>query len=320
MLFSPECFPLQSFNRLSHLVFAHQYQKVEPYRRWVNCVKERGQEDEQPVFLPIQVFKSAEVYDFENPPEVVFTSSGTTGTSPSRHFIASLAWYRQIVLEGFRRALGPPESFNYLFLLPGYLERPDSSLVHMAQFLHEASGNVYDPFFKKDYQALWDQLLKLAKKGKPLVLLGVTYALLEFVQSFHGLFPNMIIIETGGMKKQGPEVSKEELRNILREAFPKARIMSEYGMTELHSQAYATEDGLFKAPPWMRVWIQVPDDPFAPLSNQGEGRLMITDLANLHSCAFLATEDIGEVFPDGRFTVKGRLEAADLRGCHLLID
>lgn len=320
MLFTPEAFPLQSADRLSGVLFELQYKKVEPYRQWVDFLKTGSTVSDGPVFLPIQIFKSAAVYDFETPPEVVFTSSGTTGMAPSRHFIASLSWYRQIVLEGFRRAIGPPASFNYLFLLPGYLERPDSSLVHMAHFLHQTSGNNYNPFFKRDFKALWERLLTLSKEKKPLVLLGVTYALLEFAQCYQGYFPDLIILETGGMKKQGPEVSKEELRSLLREAFPLSRIMSEYGMTELHSQAYAGENGFFRAPPWMRVRVQDPDDPLGPVRESGEGRLMITDLANLHSCAFLATEDFGEVFPDGSFAVKGRLEAADLRGCHLLID
>jgi len=283
-------------------------------------MKTRGPEGEQPIFLPIQIFKSAEVYDFKAPPEAVFTSSGTTGSVPSRHLIASLSWYRQIVLEGFRQAVGPPDSFRYLFLLPGYLDKPDSSLVHMARFLHESSGEDYNPFFKWNYGTLWDALLALNNEEKPLVLLGVTYALREFCRLYQGDFPKLTIIETGGMKKQGPEIDKEELRSHLRKAFPKSRIMSEYGMTELHSQAYAGEDGIFKPPPWMRLRIQDPDDPLGPVRDWGEGRLMIIDLANFHSCAFLATEDLGEVLPDGRFMVKGRLEAADVRGCHQLMD
>lgn len=320
MLFTPKHFPLKSFDKLSQWLYEHQYEKVKPYREWVDFVNVRGQKSASPVYLPVQIFKYSEVYDFEAPPEVVFSSSGTTGSAKSRHLIPSLSWYRQIVLEGFRQALGPPESYRYLFLLPGYLDKPDSSLVYMAHFLHKSTGKQYNPFFKWDYQALWNALLAFNDEKEPLILLGVTYALLEFCQSYQGEFPELTIIETGGMKKQGPEIGKEELRSLLREAFPKSRIMSEYGMTELHSQAYAGDDGIFKPPPWMRLRVQDPDDPLGPVQDWGEGRLMIIDLANLHSCAFLATEDVGEILPDGRFMVKGRLEAADLRGCHLMMD
>lgn len=321
MLFAPGGFPQEVFSSLVNTLFERQYARVRVYRVWVDAVtKLKGADLAPPYFLPVQAFKTEEVYDFDKAPEKIFVSSGTTGTPNARHYIASLEWYRRIVLEGFRRAVGPAEAYRFFFLLPGYLDRPDASLVHMAQFLHEAGGSEHNPYFKHNIQALTESLEKPTQEERPTVLMGVTYALMDLALTYKNHSSNLIIIETGGMKRQGPEVSKEELKNRLREAFPNASIMSEYGMTELHSQAYAFEDGLFRTPPWMRVQVQDTEDPLAPAKDTGEGRLLITDLANIHSCAFVATEDVGEVLPDGSFRLKGRLHASDLRGCHLMMD
>lgn len=319
MRFAPEAFPREAFGPWAKVLFEKQSSEVDPLKKWRDFLISEGRSLKSDiVYLPIQFFKTSDVYDFSQPAEAVFCSSGTTGSQVSRHFIASLAWYRQVVLAGFERVLGPPQQYAFLFLLPGYLERPHASLVQMARFLHEASTETHQAFFKRDFVGLSAQIENLSKNGKPILLLGATYALLEWSEKFQGYYPQLTIMETGGMKRQGKEISKEELYDRLKKAFPASRILSEFGMTELHSQAYALSEGLFHCPPWMRVMVQEADDPLGPALATGEGRLLITDLANLHSCAFIATEDLGRVYEDGRFKVLGRLADADVRGCHLM--
>ncbi|MCS6982175.1 MAG: acyl transferase [Flavobacteriales bacterium] len=304
---------------LARRIHEHQRAFVAPYREWVEFFGAKEYVGWQGIsFLPIAFFKTREVYDFQSPAEAIFESSGTSGIQPSRHFVFSLKWYHEVASAIFHQAVGPPQEFHFLFLLPGYLERPHSSLVSMARALHQLSGQPHNPFFIHDFQGLKKVLHHFLGHNKRVILWGVTHALLDFAKVWDGEAQGLIVIETGGMKGRGPEISREALWEILQEAFPGAQVKSEYGMTELLSQAYTDESGLFRPPPWMRVFVQDSDDPLSALQESGQGVLHIADLANVHSCAFIATEDLGEVRPDGRFRVTGRLSAADLRGCQLM--
>ena len=321
MIFRPEAFPRESFMSCAHELFSIQSDQVKPFHEWLKNLDFKGGFDLTRIpFLPIQLFKSSDVYDFHEPPEAIFTSSRTTGNTPSRHWIARLQWYESILCATFENFFSDVRDYAFLFLLPGYFQRPDASLVYMAQTLHKKSERKHEAFFNDDFKSLNKTLEKLCQSDIRVVLLGVTYALLDFSKKTSADYDNLIIIETGGMKRMGPEISKPELFEKLNQAFPQAELFSEYGMTELHSQAYCKSGEPFTCPPWMRVLVRDPDDPFAPAHQEGKGVLQIIDLANIHSCAFISTEDLGTVYSDGRFEVHGRLDDAEIRGCQLLYE
>lgn len=269
-------------------------------------------------FLPISFFKTHRVTTTAFEPEAVFESSGTTGQQSSRHFVRSLSLYEKSFLSGFERRFGPAAGYCILALLPSYLERGNSSLVYMADVLIRRSGHPQSGFYLYDLERLSAVLGGLRERGQKTVLLGVTYALLDFAERFPQPLPQTLIMETGGMKGRKEELTREELYDRLKAAFRTERIFSEYGMTELLSQAYA-ENGRFQAPPWMKAFLREETDPLQLLSQPGRtGALNLVDLANVYSCAFIATDDLGRLHADGSFEVLGRMDNSDIRGCSLL--
>lgn len=305
-------------------LFRHQAIHTAVYARYLELLETDPLQIAVPrqiPFLPIRFFKSHTVYNAPTPPESVFTSSATTGMTPSRHPVDSLARYKENSIGIFRQFYGDPEQYTILALLPSYLERPGSSLVTMMQALMEESGGRAEGFYLHNHKELYLRLQDLAREGRRVWLLGAAFALLDFAEAHKITHPDLIVVETGGMKGRGEELSREELHRRLKKGFPLSSIHSEYGMAELFSQAYACqEDGFFQCPPTMQVYIRDLQDPFAYLEDGLRGGVNIIDLANSHSCAFLETEDLGFRLPDGRFQILGRIPAAERRGCNMLID
>ena len=270
-------------------------------------------------FLPIEFFKHHQVRSVEQEPEVVFSSSGTTGSATSKHEVADVSLYTRSFRLAFEQFYGTPQDMAILALLPSYAERTGSSLIYMVDDLISQSQYPESGYFLYDHQALHAALLALKEKGTPTLLLGVTYALLDFVEHYSVDFSRLTVMETGGMKGRRRELIREEVHSSLCKGFNVSHIHSEYGMTELLSQAYARQDGLFQCPPWMQVSIRDTNDPFTPLPHGRTGAINIIDLANLNSCSFIATQDLGKVHEDGRFEVLGRFDQSDIRGCNLLV-
>lgn len=268
-------------------------------------------------FLPISLFKHRLVMTGRWTPEAIYTSSGTTGTEVSRHAVSSVSSYLHHARRTFELFYGPLTDFHVLCLLPSYLERTGSSLVAMANDFVLASGSIHSGFYLNDLDALATALDSL-RDGRKVLLLGVTFALLDFAEQFELDLSHCVVMETGGMKGRRPEITREELHGILTRSFNVPVIHSEYGMTELLSQAYSTGAGLFKCPPTMRVLLREIDDPFSP-EYRGTGVIRVIDLANHHSCAFIESQDLGRVHENGDFEVLGRLDNSDLRGCNLLV-
>lgn len=272
------------------------------------------------LFLPISFFKHFEIKtgnDWQE--EHTFESSRTTGQSPSRHFIKSLDWYEKVCLQGFHHFF-PQQKYAIFALLPGYLERTNASLVHMVKGWMNEFGLPESGFFLDNMEELAKRLNKAYQEGKPVLLIGVTFALLDFAEGFPTHVPNAIIMETGGMKGRREELTRHQVHSRLKEAFGVAQVVSEYGMTELMSQAYALENGRFQTPPWMKVHISDIHLSSLPKHVGKTGRINIIDLGNIHSCSFIATDDIGRMFEDGSFEVLGRLDNAELRGCNLMYE
>lgn len=270
--------------------------------------------------LPIQLFKQYELKTGEWPNEAVFSSSGTTGVQTSRHAVRSLADYTHNAQRGFEAFYGPLSNYCFLALLPAYLEREGSSLVYMVEEFVRLSRYPQSGFYLYDHAALRKTLAECAAQNIPTVLIGVSFALWDLAESGTLNFPNLIVMETGGMKGRRRELTRSELHQILSEGLGVAHIHSEYGMTELLSQAYSKEEGIFYPSPTMRVWTRELNDPFTPTLPARTGVLNTIDLANLDSISFIATEDLGKVNADGSFEVLGRLDASDMRGCNLLVE
>jgi hypothetical protein len=269
-------------------------------------------------FLPISLFKTHAVLSGNLPVEKVFTSSGTTGLSLSKHAVCNLSFYEKSFTTCFQQFYGSPKSYAILCLLPSYLEREGSSLIYMAEKLVEKSGHPDSGFFLKSEGKLTDILEKRERKGKKSFLLGVSFALLDFAENNPMPLKHTTVMETGGMKGRRKEMTRMELHQILTEAFGLDVIHSEYGMTELLSQAYSKGEGRYYCPPWMRVLVREEDDPFS-VKETGAGILCIIDLANMYSCSFIETADVGRVYADGSFEVLGRIDNSDIRGCSLLV-
>jgi phenylacetate-coenzyme A ligase PaaK-like adenylate-forming protein len=269
-------------------------------------------------FLPVSFFKTHPVRTGDFTPETVFESSGTTGSVTSRHEVKDLGLYRQSFTAGFEHFYGPVGEWCVIGLLPAYLERSHSSLVLMVHELIGRSGHPDSGFYLYEHDALYDLLQRLERQQQKTLLIGVTFALLDFAEKYSLSLRHTIVMETGGMKGRRRELTREELHAYLKQRLGLTAIHAEYGMTELLSQAYSRGEGLFACPPWMKVLVRREDDPLE-VSTQGEGLLNIIDLANIWSCSFLATEDIGRIGLDGGFEVSGRVDNSDIRGCSLLI-
>lgn len=270
-------------------------------------------------FLPISAFKTHRVISQTQNPELVFESSGTTGMERSRHYISDPELYKKSFLTAFSLQYGHPASYCILALLPSYLERKTSSLVYMCRELMAISGHELNGFFLDNMAEMHARMEVLRNSGTPTLIIGVSFALLDMAERFPMYFPELILMETGGMKGRREEITRASLHNQLRQAFGVKQVHSEYGMTELLSQAYAVADGMFNAPPWMQVLIRDPEDPFTLLPTGQTGCINIIDLANVHSCSFIATDDLGKLHENGQFEVLGRFDHSDLRGCNLLM-
>jgi phenylacetate-coenzyme A ligase PaaK-like adenylate-forming protein len=313
---------LADFTSLALEVFRYQYEHNKVYQQFASALSVHPatvDRIEKIPFLPIEFFKNHEVVTGSFQEKVIFTSSGTTGMQTSKHYVKDLALYEESVLQGFRDFFGAPEEYVFLALLPSYLEREGSSLVHMAKKLMEWSGDPRGGFYLHDYEKLSRVLSELQNEKKKVVLLGVTYALLDLAEQFPVQFPDLILMETGGMKGNRKEMVREELHAQLKSAFGVDKIFSEYGMTELLSQAYSLGKGHFEMPPWMRVLIRDVNDPLTILQEGKTGGINVIDLANIHSCSFIATQDLGKKLPTDGFEVLGRFDNSDIRGCNLLV-
>lgn len=298
-------------------LFRRQAQQCAPYRQYIELlgVDPRSVERVEDIpFLPISLFKSHDVYCGDMEPEKVFTSSSTTGQIPSRHMMHSLALYERAFTEAFEQFYGEAAGWSIFGLLPSYLQREGSSLVYMVDRLIARCGS--GGFYLDEYEKL---LSDMASDPKPKILLGVSYALWDLAEQYAPKLRDTVVMETGGMKGRRKELAKAEFHQILTSAFGVERIHSEYGMAELTSQAYSSGEGIFRSPRWMRVLTRDVNNPLRVLPAGLRGALNIIDLANVWSCAFIATQDVGRAFADGSFTVEGRLSGAEIRGCNLLV-
>ncbi len=275
---------------------------------------------EQIPFMPISLFKTHKVLANDLTEELVFTSSGTTGMPTSKHYVAYVDWYQQSYRMGFELAFGSPKQYCILALLPSYLERGGSSLVYMVEDLIQSSHHPSSGFYLNQYDQLAHTIIQLEQQKQPTLLIGVSYALLDLIERHQFKLNYTKIIETGGMKGQRKELIKEEFYTNLKEGFGVYTIYSEYGMTELLSQAYSNADGMYNCPPWMQVLIRDVNDPFHYMPKSKSGGINIIDLANRYSCSFLATQDLGQINADGSFGVLGRFDHSDIRGCNLLVN
>ena len=305
------------FSAAALALFRFQAERCEPYRRYVELLGINPAEVsciEDIPFLPIELFKSHTIYCGEGEPEMVFTSSSTTGQTPSRHPMAQLSIYERAFTEAFRTFYGAPEQYGIYALLPSYLQRKGSSLIYMADRLIAEAGS--GGFYLDEYEKL---IADMEADPKPKILLGVSYALWDLAERYAPKLHNTVVMETGGMKGYREEIPKEELHRILCEGFGVERIHSEYGMAELTSQAYSSGEGIFRAPQWMKILVRDINDPFCLLPAGARGGVNIIDLANIYSCAFIETQDVGRTFADGSFAIEGRIDRSEIRGCNLLV-
>lgn len=298
------------------------------YRQYadsVHIIPEKVDAVEKIPFLPIQFFKTNVIKTTEYEPQITFESSGTTKSVNSKHYVKNLDLYKTNFTKCFELFYGPASEWCIIGLLPSYLERKNSSLITMAEELIKQSGHSLSGFYLNDHKKLYHTLLHNEILQQPTLLIGVTFALLDFTENYSMHLSNTVIMETGGMKGRREEIIREEVHEILIKKTGVRQIHSEYGMTEILSQAYSRGEGIFKCPPWMKVLIRSEDDPFsiqtAPLSAERTetGIINIIDLANIYSCAFIATDDMGKLHHNGAFEVLGRCDDSDIRGCSLMI-
>lgn len=271
-------------------------------------------------FLPISFFKNFEILSNTNKVQQTFFSSGTTGTNLSKHLLTDLTIYTKSYSKGFESFYGEITDYTILALLPNYLEREGSSLVYMVGDLIKKTKNINSGFFLNNLDELCHKLDELNKKNKKVLLIGVSFALLDLIEKQHFQLKNTIIMETGGMKGKRKELIRTELHEKLCDGFGVKKIHSEYGMTELLSQAYSIGNGVFKTPNWMKILIRDTEDALTLLPNEKTGGINVIDLANVNSCSFIATQDLGKTFEDGSFEILGRFDNSDIRGCNLMVD
>jgi phenylacetate-coenzyme A ligase PaaK-like adenylate-forming protein len=311
----------QQFNDVALEIFHYQYGQNPVYRQFVDGLGvnvDDIQSFDRIPFLPIGFFKTHRVVTGIFDEEVVFESSGTTGATMSRHFVADFSLYEESFTRTWNLFFGDISQYNIFALLPSYLEKQNSSLVYMVDRLMWKSDQAYGGFYLHDLEKLAAEIQSALSDTKKVMLLGVTYALLELAEKFPMPLPGALVVETGGMKGRREEITRSELHQTLKNAFGVPAIHSEYGMTELLSQAWSKGYGLFTCPPWMKVLISDTNDPLSLLPEGRTGGINIIDLANIHSCSFIATQDLGKLHPDDRFEVLGRFDSSDIRGCSLL--
>ena len=303
-------------------VFRHQFKNNAIYRSFCDLLYIHSsdvKEIEEIPFLPIQFFKSHAVLSSTQAVKETFTSSGTTGSSVSKHMVTDLSWYTKSYTKGFEYFYGPIEEYTVLGLLPNYLERDGSSLIYMVDDFIKKPNKPSSGFYLNNLTELSKTLIALDKKGEKVLLIGVTFALLDLIERQQFKLQNTIIMETGGMKGRRKEMIREELHEILCAGFGVSKIHSEYGMTELLSQGYSSGDGVFDCPPWMKILARDTEDALTMVGTNKTGGLNVIDLANYNSCSFIATQDLGKVDNNGSFEVLGRFDHSDIRGCNLMV-
>ncbi len=312
----------KQFEKIALKVFRFQYENNKVYREFCELLHiEKGKVKslQQIPFLPIQFFKSHDILSSTNTVKETFTSSGTTGMITSKHLITDLTLYEDSYRKAFSEFYGTIENYVVLALLPSYLERTGSSLIYMVKDLIELSNNQDSGFYLNNYDELISKLIELDSSGQNVVLIGVTYALLDLIEQQNFQLKNTIIMETGGMKGKRKEIIREELHELLCNGFGVSSIHSEYGMTELLSQAYSLGDGIFECPNWMTVLIRDTEDALSYVEIGKTGGINVIDLANINSCSFIATQDLGKKYPNNTFEVLGRFDNSDIRGCNLMV-
>lgn len=270
-------------------------------------------------FLPIQFFKTHAILSSKEKAQEIFTSSGTTGTKTSKHFVTNISLYEESYLKGFHHFYGDIKEFTVLALLPNYLERKGSSLVYMVNDLINKSENIESGFYLNNLDELTKKLIELDTNGQKILLIGVSFALLDLIEKHQFSLKNTIVMETGGMKGRRKELIREELHTILKNGFGVSQIHSEYGMTELLSQAYSKGNGVFDCPPWMKILTRDTEDALSIQEPNKTGGINVIDLANFNSCSFIATQDLGKVHQNGSFEIIGRFDTSDIRGCNLMV-
>lgn len=313
----------QSFEKIALEIFRFQAHECPVYRQYINLLGIDPLVVDNILkipFLPISFFRDHLVITAGGEPEKIFLSSGTTGMVQSRHAVKSLALYDESLTRAFRRFYGEPSLYAVMGLLPSYLEREGSSLIYMVKKLADLTGNNAGGFFLDNSDALLRAVGDAHRANLKVLLFGVTFALLDLAEKHPCNLSDVIIMETGGMKGRRHEMVREELHGILKSAFNVSAVHSEYSMTELLSQAYSLADGLFTTPLWMKILIRDSHDPSSHTTEAGaSGGISVIDLANIYSCSFIATADLGRMRPGWQFEVLGRFDEADIRGCNLLV-
>ena len=311
-----------SFKKKTLEIFKFQFDNNNVYRSFCELLCKHPSEindiNDIP-FLPIDFFKTKAVITSNSNIQQTFTSSGTTGSKTSKHHVKDLKLYENSFIKGFEQFYGSINNYTILGLLPSYLERDGSSLVYMVNTMIEKSNSPKSGFYLKDLEKLRNTIFELESKKEKTLLIGVSYALLDLIESYEFKLEHTIIMETGGMKGNRKEMVKSELHSILKKGFGVEHIHGEYGMTEMLSQAYSKRDGFFSTANWMKVLIRDPEDNMTILTNGKCGGINIIDLANIHSCSFIATQDLGKVHSNGLFELLGRFDQSDIRGCNLMV-
>ena len=317
----------QDFLEAALETFRYQYDHIEVYRKFVDFLKIHPDEVQALTkipFLPIEMFKNHQILDKNVTSDLFFQSSGTTQMNLSKHYIADQNIYQESIYKSFEQFIGKPEDFIFLGLLPSYLEKQHSSLIYMVDYLMKKSGKPENGYFLYNHSELVELLNSLS--DKKVILFGVSFALLDFLDYCHSeqneqplnFLENLVVIETGGMKGRKEEMTKDELLKILQNGFKTEKIYSEYSMTELLSQAYSLGNNEYQCPNWMKIMVRNAEDPFSYEKEGRTGAINIIDLANIHSCSFIATQDLGKATGD-TFQVLGRIDHSDIRGCSLLV-
>ncbi|MFV0142724.1 MULTISPECIES: acyl transferase [Empedobacter] len=325
MFDSKQIFSIQSekdFQNVALEVFRYQAQENEVYKNFLNFLNvdySTVKHTNEIPFLPIQFFKKFELISGNREVEKVFTSSGTTGMTTSKHLVTDLALYHYSLEKCFEQFYGPLSDYTIFALLPSYLERTGSSLIDMVEYWIEKSGSDKSGFYLYNHDELYENILAHEKTGKKAILIGVSFALLDFVENYKMNLQYTIVMETGGMKGRKKEITREELHSILKNGFGTNEIHSEYGMTELLSQGYSRGDLTFKSPNWMRILIRETEDPFQYVEEGKTGGVNVIDLANYNSISFIATDDLGRKISHNQFEILGRFDHSDVRGCNLMV-
>lgn len=325
MISTEDIFTISSkkdFEKLTLKVFRHQYDNNIVYKNFCDLLKKDKSNVKSLLdipFLPIQFFKSHDIISSREAIQETFTSSGTTGMQTSNHFVTDVSIYEQSYRNAFSEFYGNIENYCVLALLPSYLEREGSSLIYMIDDLIKSSNHPDSGFYLNNLNELAIKLAELDKSGQNVILIGVTYALLDLIELHQFELKNTIVMETGGMKGKRKEIIREELHEILCQGFGVPVIHSEYGMTELLSQAYSLGNGIFECPPWMQILIRDTEDALSYIDYGKTGGVNVIDLANINSCSFIATQDLGKKYPNHSFEVLGRFDNSDIRGCNLMV-